>query len=150
MRAFLDSSALSKRYVVEQGSQAIESLVAPENGHVIFIAQITPVEVMSAITRLGRDGVIAAQAVTNLRTVIESETANEYEVIALPDAIVSRAIDMLEFHSLRAYDAVQLASALDANARLVAAGLSSLTFVCADKRLIEAARKEGLVVEAPA
>lgn len=52
-------------------------------------------------------------------------------------------------YRLRGYDAVQLATALDVNATLVAGGLASLTFVAADNDLIAAARGEGLHTENP-
>lgn len=44
---------------------------------------------------------------------------------------------------------MQLATALAANAPLVAAGLPDLTFVAADDDLVAAARAEGLVAENP-
>ena len=65
------------------------------------------------------------------------------------DAIVARAQDLASAHLLRAYDAVQLASALESNARLLIAGSSPLTFVSADTRLLTAAAAEGLATEDP-
>jgi len=50
---------------------------------------------------------------------------------------------------LRAYDAVQLASALRANRALQAARLPSLLFLSADDRLITAATHEGLATDNP-
>jgi len=44
--------------------------------------------------------------------------------IALQAQVLHHAEDLLETHALRAYDAVQLASALESSARLVAAGLA--------------------------
>jgi len=150
VRYFLDTSALLKRYVVEQSTDYIRRIVVPEAGHVVFIAQITPVEIMSAIARQRREGVISDEAASTLRVLIDRHVGREYEVARLSNRITNQAMNLLSLHSLRAYDAIQLASALDVNARLVAAGLPPLMFVCADKRLIEAARKEGLIVEEPA
>jgi len=50
---------------------------------------------------------------------------------------------------LRAYDAVQLASALIANQALTLRQLPPLTFVSADDRLIKVAMAEGLATENP-
>ena len=58
-------------------------------------------------------------------------------------------IDLTQRHRLRAYDAVQLATAPAANAALLAAGLPSLTFVAADSDLSAVARAQGLVAADP-
>ena len=50
-------------------------------------------------------------------------------------------------HALRGYDAVQLASALEANDERLANGLQPLILVSADTKLNTAAQAEGLVVQ---
>ncbi len=52
-------------------------------------------------------------------------------------------------HELRAYDAVQLAAALELNGRWHAAGMGSTTVVSADQALNAAALVEGLTVDDP-
>jgi hypothetical protein len=52
-------------------------------------------------------------------------------------------------YPLRAYDAVQLATAWLADRNLVRFGQSSLVFVCSDIRLAEIAESEGLKTENP-
>ena len=52
-------------------------------------------------------------------------------------------------HTLRAYDAVQLAVALEVNRIYQAAGLGPVTLVSADHDLNAAAQAEGLTVEDP-
>ena len=56
---------------------------------------------------------------------------------------------LLERHPLRAYDAVQLASGLFANDLLIAMEQPTLTFLCADDRLLAAAQAEGLAIDNP-
>jgi predicted nucleic acid-binding protein len=63
--------------------------------------------------------------------------------------VVERACQLLERYALRAYDAIQLASALIANQALVAAGLGMATFLSADQRLLQAAAAEGLNTDDP-
>ena len=48
---FLDSSGLVKRFVSEKGSGFVIGLVKPSNRHSIYLARLTSVEVVSAITR---------------------------------------------------------------------------------------------------
>ena len=56
---------------------------------------------------------------------------------------------LLGRHPLRAYDAVQLASALIVNRALQAAHLAPLIFLSADGHLNTAATAEGLAVDNP-
>jgi uncharacterized protein len=55
---FVYSSALVKRYVQETGSMWLSGLVTPAAGHDIYIARITTVEVIAALTRRARGGAI--------------------------------------------------------------------------------------------
>ncbi|MFP4439164.1 MAG: type II toxin-antitoxin system VapC family toxin [Chloroflexaceae bacterium] len=73
----------------------------------------------------------------------------DYEIVAVSRAIISRAVALTQDYRLRGYDAVQLATALVANAQYVAASLPALTFVAADTDLITVAQAEGLVSENP-
>ncbi len=84
-----------------------------------------------------------------LRLLIEHHIRLEYFVTALNPAIIRRAEDLLLRHPLRAYDAVQLASALDSAAQSVMNEESSPVFVSADRRLLAAAEAEGLTIEDP-
>ncbi|GAB4409889.1 MAG: type II toxin-antitoxin system VapC family toxin [Anaerolineae bacterium] len=146
---YLDTSALSKRYVQEIGTVWVRTLVAPTAGHTLLTARLTMVEVYSALARRQREGsvpvadyAIAAQAFT-------IHSATEYEFVELDLKVITLARDLLERHPLRAYDAVQLASALIANQALQAAPLPPLIFLSADDRLNLVAATEGLTVDNP-
>jgi uncharacterized protein len=146
---FLDSSALSKRYVAEVGTNWIRAITTPGAGNSIIIAQITPIEVVSAAMRRLREGTITVRTARAVRLLLDRHARREYRVVGLTAPIVQRAEDLLEHHPLRAYDSIQLASALESNHRLLAAGLSPLTFVAADTRLLTAAAVEGLATDNP-
>lgn len=70
-------------------------------------------------------------------------------VVSLNRSVLVAAQNALLQYTLRAYDAVQLASALEANGRLVSAGQPPLIFVCADTRLLTTAASEGLATHNP-
>lgn len=144
-----DSSALVKRYVAEVGTAWVRSQVIPNAGHTIFVAQITPVEVVSALARRARAGQIDARTGRAARLLVDRHHVREYQVIRLTDEIVGRAEDLLEHHPLRAADALQLASALAVSNRLMASNLSGLVFVSGDQRLLTAAMAEGLQTDNP-
>ncbi len=65
----------------------------------------------------------------------------------ISEQILSEAAALVDRHSLRALDAIQLASAL--LAKLTLRLQDSLTFVASDQRLLEAALKEGLATWDP-
>src|SRR5574341_1846550 len=106
---FFDSSALTKRYILEQGTGWVRSLTSPGVGHTIFIAQITPLEIISALNRRVRDGCLSASHAHAIRIVLDRYTDQHYVVIDFNDQVAAHAEDWLEKHPLRAYESFQLA-----------------------------------------
>lgn len=127
----------------------MRALAAPIAGHTLLTAQMTPAEIVSGVARRRRERTIPARTAHAIRLLTDRHTRREYLVIGLQDPVLRRAEDLLERHPLRAYDAVQLASALESNGRLVAAGLAPLVFVPADIRLLAVASAEGLTTDDP-
>jgi predicted nucleic acid-binding protein len=121
----------------------------PPRGNAVVTARITMVELHSALARRLREGSVDAQACLIAMQAFNLHCATEYRFVDLDLHVVGLARDLLDRHTLRAYDAVQLASALRANRALDAARLSSLLFISADDRLITAAAHEGLATDNP-
>jgi predicted nucleic acid-binding protein len=146
---FFDTSALVKRHVTEVGTAWVKSLVHAKAGHTLYIARITAVEITSAITRrqYGRD-LSAAQAGAILGH-FRRHLIDRYRVVDLTPALFDKAMLTARKHRLRAYDAVQLAVALDVNRLQEAAGLGPVTLVSADNDLNKAAQAEQMMVEDP-
>lgn len=145
---FFDSSALAKRYMPEIGTGWVRKQTATTNGNDIVIAQITPVELYSALARQYHDTQIDLTRLQAFRRLFMRHIQNQYLVLTLSSAIITRALSLHETYRLRAYDSVQLASALELNARLVTTG-QTLTFVAADARLLQAAVSAGLPTDNP-
>ncbi len=139
---FFDSSSMLKRYVAETGTNWVRTATLSSVGNEIFIAQITLVELAAAIARRKREKSISQRTAKASLLLIDRHARREWFVIPLSGQIVKRAQDLSDTHPLRAYDAVQLASALEANTRLIAANQPPLTFVCADTRLLTVATSE--------
>ena len=59
---FLDSSAVAKRYIAEQGSHWVRDMLEPAAGNEPYVSGVTGVEVISAITRRRRVGSLSATA----------------------------------------------------------------------------------------
>ncbi len=108
-----DSSALVKCYVQEQGAAWMLTLLDPTAGHHLYLASITGVEVIAAVTRRLRRGDIAATDGAAAIAQFRQDFAQRYRLIDLTPLLVARAMTLAETHSLRGYDAVQLATAVE-------------------------------------
>ena len=124
-------------------------MTEPAANNRIYIARITAVEVVSAITRRRRGGSLSLSDASTAITLFRHDLVNEYRIIEVTPTLIDVAMSLAETHGLRAYDATQLAAALEINHQRLAWRLSSVTMVCADVRLNVAASTEGLTVDNP-
>jgi uncharacterized protein len=146
---FCDSSALVKCYIQEQGSAWMLTLLDPTAEYHLYVASLTGVEVIAAVTRRVRRGDIAATDGAAALAQFRQDFAQRYRLIDLTPPLVAQAMTLAETHSVRGYDAVQLATAVEIHRRGLTLGLPALTLVSADEELNRAARAEGLIVEDP-
>jgi uncharacterized protein len=111
---FADSSALVKLYADEPGHEQIRKL------HAIAVAQIVRVEIPAALWRKQRMGEFAVEDVRVLTADFEADYFGEldqaprFASIAVTSGVLDQAANLCATRGLRAYDAVQLSSALAA------------------------------------
>lgn len=146
---FIDSSGVVKRYVQETGSAWVSGLFITSPASEVYVAAITRVEVVVALTRRVRGGTISAADAAHSCHIFLSDFSADYEVVAVKEALLTEAVRLAQFYILRGYDAVQLAGANQVNNLSLAAGAAPLLFVSADTELNAAARSEGLIVDNP-
>ncbi len=146
---YADSSALIKRHISEAGSTWIEQEFDATSGNRIITTKLSVAEVLSAMNRRQREANITATEYTKFSGDFLSFVETDYEMVELSDAVLLEAQRLLETHPLRAGDAIQLASALLANAGLQSANLPALIFLASDTRLLTAANSEGLQTDVP-
>ncbi len=146
---YADSSALVKRHITEIGSAWIEQEFDGASGNRIITAKLTVIEVLSAMNRRRRESNISATEYANFSGDFLAFVQNDYRTFELTDAVLLKSQRLLENYPLRAGDAIQLASALLANAQLQTAQLPSLIFLASDVRLLSAAKDEGLQTDDP-
>lgn len=144
-----DASGLVKRYVDEPGSDWVRAIVDHAQGNMISIADITRAEVASALARRAREGVITIDERDDLLRTFQAHCAREYRLAPTDHRIIDLAVELILCRPLRAYDGVQLATAVIVNRSLNAHSLPPLVFVSADDALIAAAQAEGLTVDNP-
>lgn len=146
---FFDSSAIVKRYINETGSAWVLGITDPATDSRVYVASVTGVEVVSAITRKVRGGHVAPLNAAVSLSDFHQDFAAEYRVTAISDSVINRAMAVAETYALRGYDAIQLAAAVETNSRRVALGAPPLILVAADRDLLAAGVAEGLLTDNP-
>lgn len=146
---FCDASALVKRYASETGSAWIIRMTEPASGNTVYLARITRVEVVSAITRRAGEGTLSATDGAAGIANLNDDFVRHYRVVEMTPPLIDRAVSLVQTYGLRAYDAVQLAALLEINDDRATLGLSGVTLISADRALNAAAIAEGVAVDDP-
>jgi uncharacterized protein len=133
VNAYLDTSALVKLYLAEDGSERAMTLFTA--AEVAIVNALAFVEVRAALAAAVRAGRLHADAFATAKE--DLQTLRETFAVVDPGGVLDAAADAAERYALRAYPAVHLASAL-----AVAAG--DLVFVSWDADLSAAAARAGL------
>lgn len=134
---FLDTSAVVKLYVEEDQSQLVAAIL--EAAPRVAIARIAHPEARSAFARRAREGAISPRVLRSVVRALEADLGS-FVVVELSPEVAARAGELAERHALRAYDAIQLSSALTFAVLVRPAPL----FLSFDTRLNAAAVAEGL------
>jgi hypothetical protein len=137
---FFDTSALVKRYVEEPGSSMVRAAL---RSHAVVVARVTLAEAAAAVARAARAGAVSEAQ----RDVILARLPEDFaklQIVEIRPALVARVPAMVARYPLRAYDAIQLASAITVRQTGLAVELW-----CADGDLLEAAIAEGFRVITP-
>lgn len=141
---FLDSSALVKGYRREDGTERILALLSGPDRSII--SRLAQAEVSAAIVRRGRSTAVSDEQLNAVLTELDREIADTFTIVELDTAIMARASELTRIHSLRAADAIQLASALEARN---SDPQQQLTLVGSGIELNEVAKAEGLSILDP-
>lgn len=96
-----------------------------------------------------REGALSPVIRQELWQAFQFDFTYRFQTIKVGLNVLTMAEALAFQHPLRAYDAMQLASAQIANRRLLRRGNPGLTFLSADTRLLEVARLVGFTVENP-
>ena len=156
---FFDSSALVKRYHVEDGSAWVRSICDPRAHSPLYLAELAHVEVIAALYRAGQREHLHPSFVASMVNTFErhltlsnpARPAPVYRLIPVSSVIFALAARLCgryqdaRPHPLRSLDAIQLVAGL-----LAATALSDeLVFVTSDVRLTAIAALEGFRVMDP-
>ena len=138
---YFDTSALVKRYHLEQGSERMDQLFADPTAS-LLTANITLTELTSALDRKRQDRTLTQETLNYVLAAVSRDLHEDFWLIELDRGHVLRSQELILRHHLRALDALHLAVLLS---------LRDITpvLVCADQRLLEAAQREQCTVLNP-
>lgn len=134
---YLDTSALIKRFVAENGSALVHAIVTGRES--VATAKIAYAEVHAALARRRRNGDLPSGDYGRAYQQFEREW-QAYVRVDLWDAVLLLVRDLVRRYPLRGFDAIHLASAIRLQRELG----EEIRFVAADARLLQAARAERL------
>lgn len=137
MILYLDSSAFVKRYVAERGSPEVAHEIASASD--IAAASITRAEVAGALGKLVRRGAITQAELGAAVQLLATDWPAVWEV-PVDAGVIQLAHDLAITHSLRGYDAAQLAGAVT----LSQAVTDPIVVATFDDELWPAVQAEGL------
>jgi predicted nucleic acid-binding protein len=145
---FFDSSALGKHYHPEPGTTQVDQLLADPRAH-HFITRLTVVEIHSVFAKKVRTGVVSAADFELLCRRFRGDVRRrKLQVVRLSSPYFQAAEQLVRrlglAQNLRTLDALQLAAALDLQAK----GLVD-RFISSDQSLCVIAATQGLVVANP-
>jgi len=130
--AYFDTSALIKRYVRERGSDRVVSLLRRYD---LLSSAITPMEIMSALSRRRRDRELSEEDFAATLRRVQSERIR-WELVELGATVLGRAEEIVQGTlPVRPLDAIHIASLTTFQA---AVGIR-MPFVTSDTRQRDAA-----------
>jgi predicted nucleic acid-binding protein len=144
---YLDTSALVKLYVQEQGTEKMLELAHPDAGNRLVILSLSRIEFRAAVRRRAKLGDIDAQLADEMIGEFNGHISNVFQLQPVNEPVMDAACSAIDQHYLRAYDAMQLGGyvALRKNIGEEVAAV----FVCADEKLLNAATDQGFPILNP-
>ncbi len=136
---FIDTSALFKRYIPEQGTEEMDDIFNKDAA--FYISDITIIEFIS---NLKRKNEITRELGESLYKKIKSElfkdiTQGKIKTVNVLSETIIAAIKLLDKRYITPLDSIQLAAALQLKSEK-----ANITFICSDKKLNGLAEMFGL------
>ncbi|MGI6626751.1 MAG: type II toxin-antitoxin system VapC family toxin [Bacillota bacterium] len=137
---FIDTSALFKRYVEEQGSEVVDSIFSESAEK--HISTISILELLSNLQRLHLiDKIMSSSQFTAAWTAFSLDLADgTLQTVNAAAQVINRAVDCLQACYVTPIDALQLASA---------ESLGDVILVSSDRKLSRLALEKGMRVTDP-
>jgi predicted nucleic acid-binding protein len=133
---YLDTSALVKLYIEENGSDIVNDRT--DKATIVSTSRIAYAEALSAFVRCKDEKVLSKNNYDKCIACFKFDW-EMYFVIEASEKVIKIAGDLIEKYSIRGFDSIHLASAMVLKKEIN----QNIDFMCWDNRLLEAAKKEG-------
>lgn len=138
---YLDTSALVKKYVAEEGT---ESMVTIVQNSVIVTSRLTYPEILSAFVRRSRAGDITSNKSKEILKDFESDW-DCFTILDIHEELLPIVKHIIEKYSMKEADSIHLSSALWLKNII----REDIAFVASDINLLTAASSEGMSIINP-
>lgn len=135
---FFDTSALAKRYSREPGTDVVDDLIE-DSDQPVLLSTLSIIEIASALRRKQNAGELTQRLRNDLLVVFFEEATESCTILPIEGEAFERAFDLVVEDDLRTLDALQLGTALE-----LSVPAHGITFVSADRNLVETATDRGL------
>lgn len=138
---YLDTSALVKKYVAEEGS---ENIVTIMKSPVIATSRLTYPEILSTLVRRFRGGDITNNKLKEILKAFESDW-DCFTILDIHEELLPMIKNLIEKYYLRGADSIHLSSAVWLKDTIN----EDVAFVASDINLLNAASSESLTIINP-
>lgn len=139
MLLYADTSALMKKYIHESGTDRLLDLLA--EAEFLFTSALTELELIAGLQGMKKMHRLDSPSCRKIAASMDQDLLRgSISVVGISQEVVSLSRRLIKQRQLRAPDAIQLSSALLTRRR----SHTPTHFLCADQKLLDAARLEGL------
>jgi predicted nucleic acid-binding protein len=144
---YLDTSALVKLFVEEEGSERVRSLAAGRMAaDVLLVSRLGYTEACVGMARMVHMGRIPVADLPHLLGSLEDYWDRSIQEVDLSETVLEDAIHLAQRFPLRTYDAIHLASARAARRMLRGLYDGEVRFIAFDAALLKAAQAAGFTI----
>jgi predicted nucleic acid-binding protein len=141
---YLDTSALIKLFVDEDGSAQVRALASGRTAaKILLVSRLGYTEASVALARMVHLGRIPAADLSHHLGALEKYWEESIQDVDLSENVLRDARQVAQRYPLRTYDAIHLASAREAKRTLKDGFDGELRFLAFDASLMQAARNLG-------
>jgi len=146
---YLDTSALVKLFIEEDGSAKVRALAGGRTGaEVLLVSRLGYTEASISLARMVHLGRLPAADLPHHQGSLDDYWEQSIQEFALTEALLEDARQLAQRFPLRTYDAIHLASAREAKRMLRGTFDGDVKFLAFDSALLKAAQSLGFTIPA--
>lgn len=144
---YLDTSALVKLFIKEEGSAQVRALAEGRTGaDVLLVSRLGYTEASVSLARMMHLGRLSAAELPLHQGSLDDYWEQSIQEVALSEALLEDARQLAQRFPLRTYDAIHLASAREAKRMLRGIFDGEVKFLAFDAALLKAAQSLGFSI----